>query len=313
MRRRRDRDGSDGEVITDRDIAAMPGEILTPTYVTMPRRDWSAESDTPVLELDGLKPWDQIRGPALALEDERQHEAFTLDSHDPTQLEFEPYGVAVAEAAPVTEPEPPADPVDLMYLDARAAAHAGRLAEAREAYQRVVSEQPRHLAARNELAQLLERLGDQDAALRAYDKALELDGEHLDLLTNRGGLLGAMGRYAAAERDLKKVLRSKGDAVDALFHLGVVMARKGLWAEAVPQLRRVIELDPERGPAHFYLGEALNHVDDLYGAMAAYQRAAELMPEHQRSLYGLGIVLDRLGRPDEAAVLYRKSREVGRR
>ena len=109
------------------------------------------------------------------------------------------------------------------------------------------------------------------------------------------------------------MLRSKGDAVDALFHLGVVMARKGLWAEAVPQLRRVIELDPERGPAHFYLGEALNHVDDLYGAMAAYQRAAELMPEHQRSLYGLGIVLDRLGRPDEAAVLYRKSREVGRR
>jgi Flp pilus assembly protein TadD len=81
----------------------------------------------------------------------------------------------------------------------------------------------------------------------------------------------------------------------------------------VPQLRRVVELDPTRGAAYFYLGEALNHIDDLYGAMAAYQRAAELMPDHPRALYGLGIVYDRLGRPDDAARMYRKSREIGRR
>ena len=314
MRRRRDREDRDGDVRIERDIAAMPGEILTPTYVTMPRRDWSAESDTPVLDLEGLKPWDTIPGPAIALEDEPPHEIFPPVSHDPTQLELEPPPVVLAVADTVAaEPEPAADPIDLMYLDARAAAHDGRLDAAKAAYRRVVAEAPRHLAARDELAQLLERQGEQDNALAEYDKALELDGEHVDLLTHRGALLGMMGRFAAAERDLKKVLRARSDAVEALFHLGVVMTRKGLWAEAVQQLRRVIELDPERGPAHFYLGEALNHVDDLYGAMAAYQRAAELMPAHQRSLYGLGIVFDRLGRPDEAATLYRKSREVGRR
>ena len=312
MRRRRDRDYADGEVI-ERDIAASAGEILTPSYVTMPRRDWAAESDTPVLELEGLQPWDQIRGPAIALEEPAQPDVFPHDSHDPIQLEFEPVRFAAPEAVAVAEPEPAADPIDLMYLDARAAAEAGRAGEARAAYQRVVAERPTHFAARNELALLLERQGDQAAALGQYDKALDLDGEHLELLTNRGALLGAMGRYAAAERDLKKVLRARSDAPEALFHLGVVLTRKGLWAEAVQQLRRVIELDPERGPAHFYLGEALNHVDDLYGAMAAYQRSAELMPDHQRSLYGLGIVFDRLGRPDDAARLYKKSREVGRR
>ncbi len=91
------------------------------------------------------------------------------------------------------------------------------------------------------------------------------------------------------------------------------MTRKGLWSEAVSQLRRVVEIDPSRGAAYFYLGEALNKTDDLYGAMAAYQRAAELMPEHSRALYGLGIVYDRLGRPDDAARMYRRSREIGRR
>jgi Flp pilus assembly protein TadD len=109
------------------------------------------------------------------------------------------------------------------------------------------------------------------------------------------------------------VLRDHPSDVEALFHLGVVLTKKGLWAEAVPNLRHAVELDPTRGLAFFYLGEALNHVDDLHGAMAAYQRAAELVPDHPRALYGLGIVFDRLGRPDDAARMYRLSRAVGRR
>ena len=74
-----------------------------------------------------------------------------------------------------------------------------------------------------------------------------------------------------------------------------------------------MELEPQRAAAHYYLGEALNHVDDLTGALVAYQRAAELQPANQRALYGLGIIYDRLARPDDAAQMYRRSREVARR
>jgi Flp pilus assembly protein TadD len=109
------------------------------------------------------------------------------------------------------------------------------------------------------------------------------------------------------------VLRVEPANVEALFNLGVVMTKKGLWSEAVPHLRHVTELAPERGAAFYYLGEALNHVDDLLGALGAYQRAAELQPGNARALYGLGIIYDRLARPDDAALMYRKSREVARR
>ena len=56
--------------------------------------------------------------------------------------------------------------------------------------------------------------------------------------------------------------------------------------------------------------EALNHVDDLEGALSSYQRAVELRPNDSRALYGLGIVLDRMNRPDDAAQMYRRSREL---
>ena len=336
--RRRNRRGApehpQGLVAHVEDTLGTSAETLAPTYVPVEPSPWSAESDTPVLALEGLRPWEEIQGPPIALD---QEEAPTSnpdrDSADPQQLDLtapaavvqaelvlETPDVAVVETpAQAIAEEPPApepvvvDAVELRYQEGRTASDEGRHGDARAIYRDVIKERPNHLSARNNLALLLEKQGDTQNALAEYDRALDIDADHATLLTNRGALLGAMGRYAAAERDLKRVLRNDASHLEGLLNLGVVMTRKGLWAEAVQQLRRVVEIDPTRGAAYFYLGEALNKVDDLYGAMAAYQRAAELMPDHPRALYGLGIVYDRLGRPDDAARMYRRSRETARR
>lgn len=211
-------------------------------------------------------------------------------------------------------PEPPQpDPIEILYGQARDAADAGSVEDAKRMYRELLGLHPTHVRARNNLALLLDAEGNHKAALTELDRALDIDSENGTLLVNRGALLGAMGRYAAAERDLKKVLRVEPSHAEALFNLGVVMTKKGLWAEAVPHLKRAVELEPQRAAAHYYLGEALNHVDDLTGALVAYQRAAELQPANPRALYGLGIIYDRLARPDDAAQMYRRSREVARR
>ncbi len=217
-----------------------------------------------------------------------------------------------AAAAPTPEPAPP-DPVEILYVEAHQAADAGRAEDAKRMYRELLAHHPAHVRARNNLALLLDAEGNHQGALAELDRALDIEPENGTLLVNRGALLGAMGRYAAAEHDLKKVLRVEPSHAEALFNLGVVMTKKGLWAEAVPSLKRAVELEPERAAAHFYLGEALNHVDDLAGALAAYLRATELQPSNARALYGLGIIYDRLARPDDAALMYRRSREVGRR
>jgi Flp pilus assembly protein TadD len=40
------------------------------------------------------------------------------------------------------------------------------------------------------------------------------------------------------------------------------------------------------------------------------ERAAVLQPDHARTYYVMGILLDRKHRPQEAAAMYRKAREV---
>jgi len=41
------------------------------------------------------------------------------------------------------------------------------------------------------------------------------------------------------------------------------------------------------------------------------QRATQLQPTNGRAFYVMGILYDRKRRPDEAAAMYRKAREVG--
>jgi tetratricopeptide (TPR) repeat protein len=96
----------------------------------------------------------------------------------------------------------------------------------------------------------------------------------------------------------------------ALAETGVTLARRGLWAQAVPQFRRAVELDPAAVTIWCRLGEALNHVDDLESARQTYEQALTVDATHPRALYGLGVVLDRLRRPDEATVYYRRAREA---
>ena len=99
-------------------------------------------------------------------------------------------------------------------------------------------------------------------------------------------------------------------AAMALAETGVTLARRGLWSQAVPQFRHAIELDPVNVPIWCRLGEALNHIDDLDGARLAYEKGLAVDERHPRALYGMGVVLDRLRRPEEATVYYRRAREA---
>lgn len=154
---------------------------------------------------------------------------------------------------------------------------------------------------------------DPERTLAALDEGLAAQPESVPLLLDRAKQLGVMGRYAAARADLERALALDPTNLTVRTALGIVLLRKGLWASAVPHLSEVVEAESWSPTAWFYLGEALNHIDDLDGALAAFVRATELDPRHAKALHGQGMVLDRLHRPDEAALLYRRSREAAAR
>ena len=160
------------------------------------------------------------------------------------------------------------------------------------------------------LASLRPAASEAERTIAALDAAIATQPDSVSLLLERAKHLGAMGRFADARADLERGLLLDPTNVTVRSALGIVLLRKGLWANAVPHLRLVVEQESWSPTAWFYLGEALNHADDLDGALAAFGRAAELDPHHARALYGQGVVLDRLRRPEDAARLYRRSREV---
>ncbi|HET9707388.1 MAG TPA: tetratricopeptide repeat protein [Gemmatimonadales bacterium] len=152
-----------------------------------------------------------------------------------------------------------------------------------------------------------------DRVLAQLDDAIAAQPESVPLLIDRAKQLGAMGRYSAARADLERALLLDPANLAVRTALGIVLLRKGLWGNAVPHLREVVAEESWSPTAWFYLGEALNHIDDLEGALAAFIRAAELDPRHAKALHAQGMVLDRLHRPEEAALLYRRSREAAAR
>lgn len=157
------------------------------------------------------------------------------------------------------------------------------------------------------------RRADDEHALASLDRAVAERGDDVALRLERAALLTATGRYAAAERDIGAAMTLAPSDDNARLAHGLLLMRRGRWADAVPQLRLVLANDGKHASTWFYLGEALNHVDDLAGALAAYGRAVEIDPQHAKALFGLGVVYDRLRRPGEATVAYRRAREVSRR
>ena len=84
-----------------------------PTYVSVGAAWESADVVAPVLALEGLQPWEEIRGPALMLEDDPEAtEPRMAEVGDPQQLELSPATAAAKQpddAPAIEQPIAPAE------------------------------------------------------------------------------------------------------------------------------------------------------------------------------------------------------------
>jgi tetratricopeptide (TPR) repeat protein len=87
---------------------------------------------------------------------------------------------------------------------AQAASKAGRLDDARRAYQRAISLSPDSAFLYRELGQVEKRAGNADQALQNFRRALELDANDAGALVETGELLEARGDVAGAEDAYRK-------------------------------------------------------------------------------------------------------------
>jgi Tfp pilus assembly protein PilF len=187
-------------------------------------------------------------------------------------------------------------------------AHVGEMTAALTTLRALIAREPKHVRARQLLAELLAHKGDVENAIQELTRALELAPDDVPNLCLRAALYTSRAKYDQAETDLKRAAKLAGFNPDVQVQLGVLFCKRARWREAIEPLRAAIASDPKHAAAHYHLGDAYNSVDDLPAALSAYETAAQLEPRNERPLMRIGVVLDRLGRPAEAAAAYRRAR-----
>jgi tetratricopeptide (TPR) repeat protein len=115
------------------------------------------------------------------------------------------------------------------------------LSEAELLYERVLSQEPAHVVALNNLAFLLAWRGQTERALRLINAAIDQIGPQPALLDTRGVVQLQAGNHEAALADLQEAVALQQNPVRR-FHLALAQQAAGLSAESDDNLRRAKEL-----------------------------------------------------------------------
>lgn len=262
---------------------------------------------------------DSDRGGPAREDPELPLDAGDADDEPPPKEQGSPKGSPPAVEG-TGEPEPPAAPdpsplteLERLFQEAFRRARAGDLSGAARGYREVLSLDPGHVRARNNLAVLLDRSGDHEVAVQHFRTALEVEPENPELLSNLGAALGAMGRFDDAERELRRALRLNPTGIDVRVNLGILYLRRGLSEQAEGHLRWVCEQDANHASAHYHRGEALSILGRLDEGLRVVERALELQPGNPKAFKLMGILYDKKGEPELASAMYQKARKAGAR
>ncbi len=116
---------------------------------------------------------------------------------------------------------------------------AGRLGEARWAYERVIEQDPKNVKANHRLATIADREGRFPTAEQYYFTALQQSPHDSNLLSDLGYSFYLQGKYDDAEKALQESLRNTPNHRGAISNLGTLYARQGDRQRAYAMFSRV--------------------------------------------------------------------------
>jgi tetratricopeptide (TPR) repeat protein len=183
---------------------------------------------------------------------------------------------------------------------------AGRLAAAKNCYERAAGLNPSFFEAHYNLANALRDLGRAEEALERYREAVRLRPDYVDALYNLGHLLVATGRPRQAVTPLQELLKIHPQDRDAHYKLGDAFAACSENAMAEAHYRHALRLRPACPYTHRKLGDLLLAAGRAEEAMTHLAESVRLRPDYITGRMSLAGALEDAGRRDEAAKHYRE-------
>jgi len=115
-----------------------------------------------------------------------------------------------------------------------------------------------------------------DEAREAYERALTIDVRHVDAHVNLGRILHEEGSPLAAEKHYRAALSLEPDHPVAVFNLGVALEDLGRLNDAVGMYERALGLDPDNADAHYNLAGIYERRGDKAAAVRHLKAVKQL-------------------------------------
>ena len=180
--------------------------------------------------------------------------------------------------------------------------HLGRLEEAVEAYRCALTRNPLHLAAHEEMNELLYRLHDDVNFLRSYDDAALVWPEIGQLPLHKAQFLFLRGDFAGAREAFERARPLLPDSVTPHDGLALTLARLGELDAAIAEHEVVLRMEPDNAHGWRNFAQTLLEAGDAKKALDAAERAIALEPDSQVALAVWGLALRVLDDPRERAM-----------
>lgn len=216
-------------------------------------------------------------------------------------------------ASPALSPRnatPAAAEADAGFAHALTLHREGRTAAAEARYRAVLTADPGHANANNNLAIILRARGDWEEALSCYRRALARTATDPFVHSNHGCLLLDMGRIVEAEEALRTAIRLKPDYAEAHFNLANILRNRGDREAARAAYGEALRLKPDMAAALCNLGDLHKGAVELSRAVECFVAALKADPKSAEAWNNLGETLKEMGRIEEAITVFQKGLEA---
>lgn len=157
---------------------------------------------------------------------------------------------------------------------------AGKLEEAKLAFQRAVDIEPSLINAHSRLSRIHEKQGRLSDAIRSIRRAVKFAPSKADVHLRLGELLLTAGRPEEAEASITRSLKINAIQPKAHVRLSYAYADQNRWSEAANEMIHAVALEPTKSEYYLRLGEWQLKAEDYHHAEISMQRAVDLAPEN---------------------------------
>jgi protein O-GlcNAc transferase len=199
------------------------------------------------------------------------------------------------------------DLFDAQYLLAVAQSSLGKNDLALASFDKALALKPDCAQAYYNRGVSLQDLNRLNEAVASFDKALALDPSHAEAFNNRGNALKDLDRHEEALGSFDRALSVRQDYVKALYNRGVTLQELSRFDEALASFDKGLAVQPDYAEAFNNRGVALKELKRLDEALTSFDKALAVSPEYAQAHYNRGVILQELNRIEEALASFDKA------